>query len=123
MNDDMFFGATPTIFQHAEVLRSQMTSAEGKLWEQLAGKKMDGFKFRRQHPINIFIADFYCHQKKLVIELDGGIHNEQDQSEYDIGRSEELTKLGIKVIRFTNEEVMNNMESVLKSIREMLKGL
>ena len=70
---------------------------------------MLGLRFKPQHPIDIFIADFYCHPLKLVIEIDGGIHKSVDQREYDIGREAELEYWGIKVIRFTNEEVENNI--------------
>src|SRR6185503_983069 len=94
--DDMHHGASKKIFQHAEELRSKLRPAEEKLWTELSNKKLDGYKFRRQHPLNMFIADFYCHQKKLVIEIDGGIHDVADQKEYDIGRTEELTQFGIR---------------------------
>ena len=59
--DDMHHGASKKIFQHAEVLRSKLTPAEEKLWNELSNKKVDGYKFRKQHPLNMFIADFYCH--------------------------------------------------------------
>src|SRR5258706_11729199 len=103
--DNMFFGASPEIFRRAEELRNRMTPAEQMLWDELKGKKLNGLKFLRQHPLNNFIADFYCHQKKLVIELDGSVHAKDDQPEYDRGRTEELTAFGIKVIRFRNEMV------------------
>ena len=80
-----------------------------------------GLKFRRQHPINIFIADFYCHKVKLVIELDGGIHKIEENREYDKGREAELEDLGLTVLRFTNKEVMNNIEKVVLRIKEYLK--
>ena len=119
-SDNMYYGASKEIFQRAEELRSKMTLAEEKLWTELSKKQLDGHKFRRQHPLHLFIADFYCHQRKLVIEIDGGVHEIPEQKEYDVGRSEELTRFGIKVIRFTNEEVLNNLQSVLERIRKTL---
>ncbi|HYV92564.1 MAG TPA: endonuclease domain-containing protein [Chitinophagales bacterium] len=120
--NDMFFGASPEIFRRAEELRKRMTPAEELLWEELKGKKVNGMKFRRQHPLNNFIADFYCHQKRLVIELDGSIHDEADQAEYDLGRTEELSEFEIKVIRFSNEMVMRNLKDVIEEIKKVLSG-
>ncbi len=107
----------------ARELRNNLTEAENILWQELRNRKLDGFKFRRQHQIDIFIVDFYCHKKKLVIELDGGIHNVEDIEEYDIARSEELKIFGIKVIRFNNEEVYQNLDSVLINIKQELNHL
>ena len=73
-NVSMFYGAKPVIFERAKMMRKQMTDAELLVWEILKEKQMLGFRFRSQHPIDIFIADFYCHPLKLVIEIDGGIH-------------------------------------------------
>ncbi len=114
----MFYDAKPHIFEKAKMLRENMTEAEQKLWEHLKGKKMMGLRFRPQHPIDIFIADFYCHPLKLVIEIDGGIHKSQDQKEYDIGREAELERWGINVIRFTNEEIENSIEHVKNEIEQ-----
>lgn len=95
----MFYGATPEMFSKAEMLRKNMTTSEKTLWEVLK-YGLDGFKFRRQHPIDIFIADFYCHKAKLFIEIDGDIHDIREIHEYDEGRTDELENYGIKVIRF-----------------------
>jgi very-short-patch-repair endonuclease len=111
----MFYGAKPPIFEKAKALRESMTCAEKLLWEKLRNKQLDGLKFRAQHPIDIFIADFYCHQLKLVIEVDGDIHNAQ--KEYDLGREAEMEAYGIKTIRFTNEQIENGLESVLTRIK------
>jgi len=107
----------------ARLLRKSMTRAEKVLWEKLRRKQLEGIRFRRQHPINIFIVDFYCHQANLVIEIDGGIHNETDQLERDENRTCELENFGLKVIRFTNEEVINQTEKVLIEIMQELKSL
>jgi very-short-patch-repair endonuclease len=112
----MFYNAKPIIFERAKAMRENMTPAEKAVWELLKLKKMMGLRFKPQHPIDIFIADFYCHQLKLVIEIDGGIHKSVDQKEYDIGREAELDHWGIKVIRFTNGEVENNIIHVKNEI-------
>lgn len=114
----MFYGASPEIFEIAKVLRNHLTETEILLWEELKDNKLDGLKFRRQHPINQFIVDFYCHKRKLVIELDGEIHQKQDQKERDEGRQFMLEELGITVIRFKNEEVLNDIDKVLTEIRK-----
>jgi very-short-patch-repair endonuclease len=101
----MFYNAKPHIFEKAKTLRKNMTDSELKLWEHLKGKKILGLQFRSQHPIDIFIADFYCHPIKLVIEIDGGFHSTKEQQEYDIGRTAELNYWEIEVIRFTNDEI------------------
>jgi len=112
----MFYNASPEIFEKAKQLRDSMTETEKKLWEYLKGKKMMGLRFRPQHPIFRFIADFYCHPVKLVIEIDGGIHKSRDQREYDINREDEINNLGIEIIRFKNEEIENDFQYVLEKI-------
>ena len=94
-NVSMFYNAKPHIFEKAKILRQNITKAEEILWEQLRGKKLLGLRFRPQHPIDIFIADFYCHPLKLVIEVDGGVHKSKEQQDYDIGREGELENWGI----------------------------
>mgnify|MGYP000848844986 FL=1 len=113
----MFYGANPEIFVKAKELRENMTDAEKILWSRLKNKQL-GKRFKPQHPISIFIVDFYCHSKKLVVEIDGGYH--KTQLEYDNGRTYELEHFGIKVIRFTNEEVLNNIDKVLDAIKKHL---
>lgn len=115
-NVSMFYNAKPHIFEKAKALRDNMTVSELTLWERLKGKQILGLRFRPQHPIDIFIADFYCHPLRLVIEVDGGIHISKDQKEYDLGREGELENWGIKVIRFTNEEITNDIYKVIKAI-------
>jgi len=114
----MFYGAKAHIFEKAKALRKNITEAELLLWEQLKGKKLLGLRFRPQHPIDIFIADFYCHPIKLVVEVDGDIHKSKDHKEYDIGRTAEINYWGIEVIRFTNEEIEKDINKVLESIKE-----
>jgi very-short-patch-repair endonuclease len=119
----MFYNAKPHIFEKAKLLRENMTLAELRLWNALKGKQVLNLKFRPQHPIDIFIADFYCHQVKLVIEIDGEIHQDEEQLEYDIGREAELSYLGIKVIRFTNKEIFNNLPEVVAKIESVSSKL
>ena len=116
---EMFYGASPKIFERARKLRSELTIDESALWSAISKKQLFHLKFRRQHPLNFFIADFYCHKLKLVIEVDGDVHNAADQKEYDGGRTEELNEFGIKVIRFTNDELVNQVNDVLTSIRNI----
>jgi very-short-patch-repair endonuclease len=118
---ELHLGAGKKTFDHAGELRQQMTPAEEKLWQSLRNRKLCGFKFRRQHPLKQFIADFYCHERKLVIELDGEVHQKPDVSEHDEGRTFELERFGLKVLRFKNEEVLRNINKVLEKIKEVLK--
>lgn len=113
----MFYGAEPVIFKYAKELRNNPTQAEQILWEYLKNKQL-GAKFRRQHPISNYIADFYCHKLRLVIEIDGDYHADVEQMRYDKFRSEELEKFEIKVIRFSNKQVLNDIEFVLKQLKQ-----
>lgn len=113
---NMFYGAKKNIFQKAADLRNNMTLSEEKLWEILHDRKVFKVKFRRQHPIDIFIADFYCHSCKLAIEIDGGVHLDQEVMDYDEERTYILEKYGITVIRFKNEEVLYAIERVKETI-------
>jgi very-short-patch-repair endonuclease len=121
--ENLFYGASPEIVKMARELRNNLTEAENILWQEIRNRKLDGYKFRRQHPIDKFIVDFYCHKKKLVVELDGGIHNHEEIKEYDVARSDELEMFDIKVIRFTNEEVYKNLDDVLRRIKQELQYL
>ena len=81
---------------------------------------MAGFRFKAQHPIARFIADFYCHKAKIVIEVDGKSHNTSDGLEYDHGRTFEMERFGIRIMRFTNEQVKNNIDLVCQEITKAL---
>jgi very-short-patch-repair endonuclease len=116
----MYFGAKSQLILMARELRKEMTQAEEILWARLRKKQLDGAIFRRQHPIDIFIVDFYYHKSKLVIEVDGKIHETPEQSERDENRTYELENFELKVIRFTNEEVTQDIENVIKTIRQLL---
>jgi very-short-patch-repair endonuclease len=97
-------------------LRKNSTTAESWLWYSLRDNKL-GVKFRRQHSIGGYIADFYCQKTKLIIELDGGIHNTVESKEYDKIRDKYFIELGYKVLRFKNIEVENNLGNVLSAIQ------
>jgi len=119
-NDSMWKGASPEIFSNAKDLRNKITEAEGLLWEQLKSNKFHNLKFRRQHPILNYVVDFYCHKLKLVIEIDGGYHANKEQIEKDNQRTENLIFNELKVIRFTNSQVKDNIEDVLIGIEELI---
>ena len=111
-----------TLKEHSKRMRSQPTEAESTLWEQLRGKKT-GFKFRRQHIIGDFIVDFLCLEKHLIIEVDGGYHNDPQVAENDKLRSEILELQGYTILRFTNEQVLFETEKTLSTINYTLKSL
>ena len=118
LDKNMYFGAKAVTIETAKLLRNNMTYYESLLWESLKGKQICGVRFRRQHPIRYFIADFYCHEAKLVVEVDGDIHN--DQTDYDDGRSAEMEKFGIIVLRVTNSEVETSLEKVIYKIETIV---
>jgi very-short-patch-repair endonuclease len=113
----MHEGAKPILFERAQNLRKRETEAEKILWEKLSNKQL-GVKFRRQHPLYKFIVDFYCHELRLVIEVDGSIHDLKEQAEYDEFRSQLIKHLDIRVIRFRNEEVLHELDKVIEAIRQ-----
>lgn len=116
----MFYGASNLIFEKAKALRQNLTQAELLVWGYLKNNP-GGYKFRRQHPLGIYIVDFYCHKLKLVIEVDGNIHNKPEVANLDKERQKLLEDLGLKVIRFSNKEVESGMEKVINKIEETLK--
>ncbi len=109
-------------FENARINRGASTEAEALLWEQLRNNKV-GYKFRRQHPVEGFIADFACLQKGLIVEADGGYHETPEQKEYDEYRTKELEAVGFKVIRFTNEEIISNVYNVCNKIKEIISNI
>jgi very-short-patch-repair endonuclease len=108
--------------EYARTNRKNPTPAENHLWQELRGNKL-GAPFRRQHAIGPFIVDFVCLAARLIVEVDGGIHQEIGQAEYDGGRTHELQEDGFLVLRFTNEEVLYGTPEVLKTIAEHLAVL
>jgi very-short-patch-repair endonuclease len=108
------------ILHFARSLRGTQTDAENLLWLLLRSRRLAGFKFRRQHPIGGYILDFYCHEPKLVIEIDDGGHNEDATRDYDRQRTMELEGAGLMVIRFWNNDVLTNIEGVLETIYQLV---
>lgn len=107
-------GTTPDIEQAARHLRHRLTPAEAKLWKALRNRQLNGLRWRSQHPIGRFIVDFYCPACRLVVEVDGEIH--QHQQDYDQARTNLLQAYGYTVIRFSNQEVETNLKEVLATI-------
>jgi leucyl-tRNA synthetase/very-short-patch-repair endonuclease len=110
-------------FEFAKRNRKNLTEAEDKMWQLVRNRYIDNYKFRRQHPIAGFIPDFVCLEKKLIIEIDGGYHNEEEQIIFDGARENWLKEFDFDIIRFTNEEVLEDITVVKKSISEKLKAL
>lgn len=115
-DDSMFKGASPSTFEKAKRLRKKMTLAEKTLWSELKNKKFNGYKFRRQHPIHFFIVDFYCHELGLIIEVDGKYHDNAAQIKKDQERTALLKSQNLKLVRFTNDEVMHEMKNVKEKL-------
>ena len=105
-----------TTLEHARKLRRDMTPQERALWARLRAKQLSGLKFRRQHPMGRYIVDFYCHAHRLVVELDGDSHAGAEQQAYDDARTRWLRERGLRVLRFTNQDVGRSIDSVLEEI-------
>ena len=120
MKREMFYNADPLIFEKARSLRNKLTPAEQTFWLRLK-EQFPEYKFRRQHPISIYIADFYCHKLKLVIEIDGSIHDSEEAKLHDEKRQKDLENLNLTVIRFTNEQIKNDIENVIKVISSIIE--
>ena len=116
-NESMWKGAPISGFLKAKELRNQMTIPEKKLWSALEKNKLLGIKFRRQHPIGIYIVDFYAHKLKLIIELDGKYHQNKKQQILDKERTAFLEFNGLKIIRFSNNEILENLSTVIERIK------
>ena len=120
-NSQKRWRAPKSIQQRARELRKEMTPAEMKLWQVLRGNQFDELYFRRQHAVGTYILDFVCIQEKLVIEVDGGSHLEQE--EYDRERTRWLEEeKGYRIIRFTNDDVLKNIHEVVEAIRDAVKS-
>lgn len=122
MKENMFYGASSFIFQRAEELRNRMTPSEEILWKSIHINEWK-LKFRRQHPIANWVVDFYCHAVKLVIEVDGDVHEAEDVKKNDEERETHLKKLGLTVLRFKSDDVFKNRKTVLEKISETIVKL
>ena len=109
------------VVEIAKRLRQRPTDAEEILWACLRNRGTAGAKFRRQHPLGRYIADYYCQEAGLAIELDGGVHDTAAQAEYDAIRQEEIEQRGVKVLRIKNAEVINDLPATLQRISEALR--
>ncbi len=110
----------PELRSFARKLRKEATDAEQCMWNLLRNRRLSGFKFRRQRPIGNYVIDFYCHEAHLGVELDGGQHNEPDKQKKDALRSSFLESKGVTIIRFWNDEVLRETESVLEALLSAL---
>jgi len=108
--------------KHTSALRRDLTDAESKLWQDLRGRRLQGYKFRRQHPIDDYVADFACIPAKLVIEIDGATHSTEEELTHDARRTEVMKILGWRLIRFTNEDVYEDVDGVVEAIYHALKN-
>jgi very-short-patch-repair endonuclease len=112
----------PVLKSRRKELRNNSTPAETQLWGMLQHSDLGGYKFRRQHSVGSYILDFYCPAERLAVELDGDSHFTEDAIEYDCVRTEYLNALNIKVIRFLNTDVYDNLNAVCERILEEIKG-
>ncbi len=108
---------TPESLKRARALRREMTYPEQRLWSVLRDREICQWKWRRQHPKGVYILDFFCHEANLVVEIDGDSH--ADQKIYDDNRSAWLEEQGLRVIRFTNDDVMKNLDEVFREIKRV----
>ncbi|WP_340105382.1 endonuclease domain-containing protein [Rhodohalobacter sp. 8-1] len=113
-------GANPQLFKFARDLRKRQTDAEKIVWEILRDRRFQNLKFRRQHPIFNFVADFYCHSLKLIVEIDGGYHDLPEQIAYDQERDQYFKEYSYNVIRFLNKDVLFDLRSVRKRLRKYI---
>ena len=106
----------------ARQLRKEQTHAEALLWRLLRNRQLLGFKFRRQHQFGDYVADFYCHEAQLVIECDGLVHDGNERWQHDQARDAYLIGHGLRVLRFTNEQVLQDTERIIEEISKYLPG-
>jgi very-short-patch-repair endonuclease len=112
-------GATVELHGWAHENRNAPTQAEEMLWEALRNRQLEGLRFRCQHAYATFIFDFYCPAHKLIVEVDGGYHEEGDQALHDTERDEYLAGLGFRTLRFTNDQVLRSLPRVLQTIKNV----
>ena len=122
MESNMHGGAQKPLFQMAREHRNNSTPAEEVLWNYLKTKPL-GIKFRRQHPYSVYILDFYCHSLNLVIEVDGTIHQLEEVKKNDIERQKILERDGLKVTRFSNDEILFSFEKTRETIHFIVQKI
>jgi very-short-patch-repair endonuclease len=112
--------SSPEVFvDRARQMRREDTRAEKNAWVMLKDRRTLGLKFRRQVPIDRYIVDFYCHQIRLIIEIDGGVHDQPDQAEWDEKKNQRLEELGYKVLRITNDDVLYHPDCLFETIHAL----
>ena len=111
----------PKLKEKARRLRNNSTKAEIRLWLYLKGRQMMGYDFHRQKPIDNFIVDFFCRELMLAIELDGYTHTFEEVADRDEKKEKRLRAVGVRIIRFKDNDIMNNMEGVMKEIEDRVK--
>ncbi len=111
----------PKLKERARHLRNNSTKAEIRLWQYLKGRQMMGYDFHRQKPIDNFIVDFFCRELMLAIEVDGYTHSFEEVTDRDERKEQRLRELGVRIMRFRDEDVMNNIEGVMKEIEDWVK--
>jgi very-short-patch-repair endonuclease len=116
-----FQGYNPELKELARKLRNNSTKAEIKLWRHLRNKQMMGLDFQRQKPLGNFIADFFCPEVRLVVEIDGYTHRFEDTINKDKAKNEYFRSQSIEVIRFTDDEVFNDIQTVIKTIKQNIE--
>ena len=120
MNDKLKLRRRATVPQ-ARALRRKQTLWEKKLWQRIRNRKLGGYKFKRQHPIGPYILDFYCFERRVAVEVDGGGHDREDQRKHDALRTEYLAREHVQVLRFGNAAVRENLDGVVETIRMALE--
>jgi len=113
----------PSLLEFAREGRKNPTHTEKMLWRMLSGRKIHGLKYRREHPVGKYIADFYCAEFKLIVEIDGDVHKRDDVKRQDIIRQNELERAGYRVIRFSSNEVFSDMDRVIEEIVKVCRSL
>ncbi|MEZ7505836.1 endonuclease domain-containing protein [Flavobacterium sp. Arc2] len=121
LSDTMWKSTSEIIFSNAKKLRENPTQAEELMWLSLRNNQLEGCKFRRQHPLLNYVADFYCHQLKLVVEIDGEYHQTVEQKKLDKERTVTIEFQGLDIIRFTNDEVLTDINTVLNKIKKFIQ--
>jgi len=111
----------PASIQNARSLRKKATVPERILWDSLRARRLNGWKFRRQHPIDQFVLDFYCREKAIAIKVDGDVHARPEKTAYDLERAKYLELQGVTILRFANKQVLEDLPGVLGEIRKVLE--
>ncbi len=115
-----YYQSTKRTEQNAKALRKSLTPTEELFWKIVRNRNLLGLKFRRQHPIGPFIADFYCHELKLVVEIDGDVHELEDVKQRDAQRENYIRELGLKVLRFQNDDVFKNAHLIEEALQAVI---